>query len=252
MLAALGLVLALGATSARADLYTFSNGTRAASADFSLSGNTLTVVLTNTSTFDVGVPEDVLTALYFNPGAGATLTKVSALLTNGSTVYYDADGQPAGGVVGGEWAYKNGISVTVGTGLGAKTYGAGISSVGLGVFGPGDLFPGPDLQSPTSPDGLQYGLLSAGDDPATGNGGITGSGGLIKNSVTFQFTVSNFNLSSLGGSVGFQYGTDLSEPSFNGEPFDPGPPVPEPSTLAIAGLGALGFVGYGIRRRRSK
>jgi hypothetical protein len=26
-------------------------------------------------------------------------------------------------------------------------------------------------------------------------------------------------------------------------------PIPEPSTLAIAGLGALGFVGYGLRRR---
>jgi len=29
-------------------------------------------------------------------------------------------------------------------------------------------------------------------------------------------------------------------------------PVPEPSTLAIAGLGALGFVGYGLRRRLKK
>jgi hypothetical protein len=32
-----------------------------------------------------------------------------------------------------------------------------------------------------------------------------------------------------------------------------GPPaVPEPSTLAIAGLGALGFVGFGLRRRLKK
>jgi hypothetical protein len=28
--------------------------------------------------------------------------------------------------------------------------------------------------------------------------------------------------------------------------------VPEPSTMAIAGLGALGFIGYGLRRRRTK
>jgi len=28
--------------------------------------------------------------------------------------------------------------------------------------------------------------------------------------------------------------------------------VPEPSTMAIAGLGALGFIGYGLRRRRKK
>jgi hypothetical protein len=31
-----------------------------------------------------------------------------------------------------------------------------------------------------------------------------------------------------------------------------GNPVPEPSTMAIAGLGALGFIGYGLRRRRTK
>ena len=30
------------------------------------------------------------------------------------------------------------------------------------------------------------------------------------------------------------------------------PAVPEPSTLAIAGLGALGLIGYGLRRRRTK
>lgn len=30
------------------------------------------------------------------------------------------------------------------------------------------------------------------------------------------------------------------------------PKVPEPSTMVIAGLGALGFVAYGLRRRRSK
>jgi hypothetical protein len=28
-------------------------------------------------------------------------------------------------------------------------------------------------------------------------------------------------------------------------------PVPEPSTMAVAGLGALGLIGYGIRRRRT-
>ncbi len=32
----------------------------------------------------------------------------------------------------------------------------------------------------------------------------------------------------------------------------PPPGVPEPSTLAIAGLGALGFLGYGLRRRVAK
>jgi hypothetical protein len=30
------------------------------------------------------------------------------------------------------------------------------------------------------------------------------------------------------------------------------PPVPEPSTLDIAGLGALGFIGYGLRQGRAQ
>ena len=34
-------------------------------------------------------------------------------------------------------------------------------------------------------------------------------------------------------------------------PNDPPPSAPEPSTLAIAGLGALAFIGYGLRRRKA-
>ena len=33
-------------------------------------------------------------------------------------------------------------------------------------------------------------------------------------------------------------------------PPTPVPGVPEPSTMAIAGLGTLGLIGYGIRRRK--
>jgi hypothetical protein len=64
---------------ARADVtYVGVNGSLAASATFSLSGITLTVTLTNTSTSDVLVPTDVLTSAWFD--SAKTLTPVSVSL----------------------------------------------------------------------------------------------------------------------------------------------------------------------------
>jgi hypothetical protein len=214
----------------RADLvFSGSSGNLAASADFALSGSTLTVTLTNTSTHDVLVPTDVLTGLGFH--TTHTLTPVSASL-NGSSVFY---GSLAAAGVGAGWQYKSGLSF--------HGFNSGISTVGFGIFGPDGNFASPAVKV----DGLDYGILSAGDNTATGNTGVTGHGPLIKNSVQFTLTAaSGFSLSELGNSVVFQYGTALSDTHFNP------PPVPEPSTMAIAGLGALGFVAYRLRRRYSK
>jgi len=200
---------------------------RAAQVDFQVSGSQLVITLTNISNTDVLVPIDVLTGVYWSMSGSGTLSRDSALLAPGSTVIYNS--QPAGGVVGGEWAYNAGLS----------HHGAtfGISSSGLGLFGPGDRFPGPDLQPPTNPNGLEYGIVSAGDNSATGNGGITGSGGLIKNSVVFTLGgFTNYNINSIAN-VGFQYGTNVSEPY-----------VETPTPGSLAALGILGVAS--LRRRR--
>jgi hypothetical protein len=209
------------------------NNPIAGSVEFEVSANALIVTITNTAMSDVGVPSDVLTGAFWSMDIGASsLTRTSGLLGAGSSVFYDADGQPAGGVIGGEWAYKSGLSY----------HGAayGISSSGLGLFGPGDVFPGTDLAPPPNPDGLNYGLLSAGDNTGTGNGGITGSGGLIKNSVVFTLTglPGNFTLDSISN-VYLQYGTDLSEPRLT--------TVPEPGTVALLGLAGLVLLGRRFR-----
>jgi hypothetical protein len=246
---ALGL-LALGCFtvgSAQAFTFTATSGSHAASADFVQNGSNLQLTLTNTSTADVLDPTDVLTAVFFDIKNSPTLTPVSAVLANGSTVLFPdpsfaPSGTDPGGVVGGEWAYKNGLSGAPGS---AKQ---GVSSTGLNLFGPGDLFPGSNLQGPVSPDGIQYGITSAGDNPATGNTPVTGANALIKNSVVFTLSGMPEGCTTNDiSNVWFQYGTALTDPSFPG---DPRTSVPEPGTWALLFAGLV--TGVGFMRRRPK
>jgi hypothetical protein len=209
-------------------------GDLAASAVFDVSGNNLIVTLTNTSPVDVGVPADVLTAIFFDiVGAGdIMLTPVSAVVGSGSVVLFGAT--DPGNVVGGEWAYRGQLS---GAPLNA---GHGISSAGFDRFGPMDLFPGSNLQGPDSPDGIQYGVTSAGDNPATGNAPVTGENALTKNEVVFTLSglPDNFDPSTQITNVFWQYGTGFDEPGFG---------VPEPATLCLLGSASL----VALRRRRT-
>jgi len=241
LLVGLAVILYLGATpyGATAITFTGSSGSLSASADFSVVGSNLQVVLTNTSLVDVVVPVDVLTALFFDVNGVGALTPVSALLGGGSTVFFDP--LPAGGVVGGEFAYASGLAGAPG---GATE---GISSSGFGLFG-NPNFGGADLEPPAAVNGLQYGLTSAGDNSGTGNAAVTGGNPLIQNSVTFLLTgiPVGFDPSTAITNVSFQYGTALTEPNVP----PTGTPVPEPSTMLLLGSGLLGL--WGFRRKFKK
>ena len=244
-LLAAAIVVGLAGSSAQAASFTFSAGTRSAQADFDIVSGNLQVTLTNTSTFDTLVPVDVLTALYFDIAGNPSLAANSAVVAPGSGIIYDT----ATSDVGGEWAYRQGI----GSGVLQDDQSYGLSSTGLGVFGPPNIIGGTNLAGPVSPNGLQYGIVSAGDNSLTGNGGVTGSGGLIKNSVIFTLSSlpQGFSLDSISN-VGFQYGTNLSEPYFPSTPPQPGPPVvPEPSSFVLFGIGAAGLGVY-VRRRNGQ
>jgi uncharacterized protein (TIGR03382 family) len=224
-------------------LYTGSAGSRAASVSFEIVGGALRLVLTNSSAADMLVPTDVLTGVFFNVAGNPLMTRTSvtsAGMTRLGTTVVSA----AGSNVGGEWAYLNSLA----------QYGAnsGVSSTGLGVFGPGNRFPGPNLAGPASPAGLQYGLATFGDNPASGNGGLAGNE-LTQNAVTILLggLAPGFQLSSISH-VTFQYGTALTEPSLTAYAVTDPPivvnEVPEPGPVAVWAAGMLGLGWLGRRR----
>jgi hypothetical protein len=87
---------------------------------------------------------------------------------------------------------------------------------------------------------LQYGITSAGDNLTTGNGGLGGTH-LIKNSVVLTLGGFTAEPDAAISSVYFQYGTDLTEPRIPGV-------VPEPSSLILLAIGAVGLAAFGLRR----
>jgi hypothetical protein len=201
---------------------------------FAISGTDLIVTLTNTSTLDVAMPSDVLTAVFFNVAGDPSLTRTSAVVATGSSVI-SSDGSQSGGAgtdVGGEWAYRNGLS----------QYGdnTGISSAGFGIFGVAQgsfNFPGANLQGPANGDvnGVEYGVTSASDVASTVNAGLAGKG-LIQNSVVFTLGGFYGTLDDISN-VKFQYGTGLTDAV-----------IPEPGTVLLMGVGLLGLAWH---RRRS-
>jgi hypothetical protein len=226
--AAMTCGLGAGNCSALSFTYFGTNGLLNASATFEQAGTNLIVTLSNTSTNDVLVQSNVLTAVFFTLAGDPELSRISAKLAPASSVLFGTT--DPGKVVGGEWAYVNHLS--------GAPYGAdeGISSAGFGLFGAGDLFPGSNLQGPASPDGLQYGITSAGDNPATGQSAVTGDNALIKNAVVFTLAFNtNYVLTADSITVlSFQYGTSLT----SADP-DIVVIVPEPATGAIVAVGLL-------------
>lgn len=141
-----------------------------ASIDMSVSGNTLTIVLTNTSTADAGSTGagNLLAGLGFNLPSGVTINSGDVSMIGSIAINFTA---PGDNDVSSEWGYNNGIP---GSGhfdadgpatLSVNTVVSSQANDGPNQFAPGSLGPpptlgGPDFgaASPNAPVGGQEGI----------------------------------------------------------------------------------------------
>ncbi len=235
--------VAVSSTPALADLYTgsltspVSAHALSASVDFELSGTTLTILLTNTSTQTSGfVPSDGISGVYFDVAGNPTLALVTTG-TNAPSASNIWDGSafdgttnlstypsPKNSETAPFWDYQFNAS-----GLGGgvtQTYG--VSSAGLNIF--------------QNVDGMPFNIFPTGFNGSNGNSPVNG-GPVAVNATTLTLTGFTGSLSSISD-IRFQYGTDLSDGSAPGVRQS----TPEPASFAI--WGAITLLGMAFQRWR--
>ena len=215
-----------------------------ASASFWTSGSQLMVNLATVSSADITDPGQILQAVYWDMASGVSLSLVSAIadqkctFTGGgaSTCSSNAIPTVGNGNNGSQLANYKYNGNTPATPVGSR----GIGSAGLGNFG--------------GTDGMDWGILSAGDNLSTYSGGMVNGSPFAKNSVTFTLNMTkNGSTYSPSHGVGdlsinnilFNYGTSTHILNSGVPPTS----LPEPATLGLFPL-AIGFMLMSLRNRR--
>jgi hypothetical protein len=224
--------------SAFADMITFDDGSGlSATADFSYSGSTLTIALTNTSTAlpsGFSNSDQLLTSIGFDFNGGLTITGGSVVVGAGSTAFFDSGNLFGGADVSSEWGFGNANTTTGFAGLDNVVSAMQSSTVSKGgsAFAP-DLL---DLDGPSNLNGPQGGLTN-GLLPLGGLGAIDNSG-----LITLSLSGVLGSLDFLTNGVVVEFGSDAHFINT----------VPEPTTIALLGIGLAGLAGAEVRRRRKK
>jgi len=252
MIAVMTLVL-ISCTSVQAYSFSWSGAiqgedplfTATGTADFNISGTTLDILLTNTSTdqlTSIGQSLSVLTWDITN--ADISLSAVSAVMYTGSQlVGYDATSFPGITDLSSEWGFKEDIA--------AGNLGSyGVSAVGDILFGADTFGRWDRFDNSTNLFGPDNGNLNGASGAIVGNnvdftsGGFKNKGPFVQNQMLFAFNI----VSTEGATLAYSEITNVN--SLFGT--DGAALVPEPTTIALLGIGLAGLAGVEVRRRRKK
>ena len=242
LLMILVVLVAFRSIPAHADSITFTGtgandgGSLSASAMFQITGDVLSITLSNTATDDNNgggwdTSGNTLTGLFFDFADNPVFTPVSALVAPGSELVQFGTCSPGPCFstttdVGGEFYFSDDNETLLAE--------FGIASSGY-ISGSNPDFNGPNLDDPDNTgDGINFGLI-AWDNIFNPNGGLANDP-LIRNSVILDLSGAH-GLSVVDiSNVSFQYGTDLTEHNMNA--------IPEPATVLLLGSGIAGLLGW--------
>lgn len=217
------------------------------SADFSVTGSTLSILLANTSTAPFGGQDGstnmVLSSLNFNLPTGIDITGGTVALAPGSNIVTSTAGTT--------WALQSSSDFN-------SQYG--FSNVGIGNTGGGSLPDannaitshnngGTSVISFTGSAGLPGGGLTWGLVP-NGSSDIGNNQTFIQNSILLTLSLSAplADLSFLDSGSYVEFGSDYQ--NVPGTPETPNTPIPEPTSLLLVGTGAVLLAARARRRLR--
>jgi hypothetical protein len=214
------------------------DGNVAGSAEFSVSGDTLTIQLSALAPADGNVvdrPSEVLTGITFD--SSLALDGQMAVIPAGSMLVNNGGGP--GTNVSGAWAFTSGLSMVSNV---WGDYGFGTLG-GEAPYCTGECFGNKDLLDPLLPPGsvggMEYGLVPEGAAVNLVNPPLGQKGPFIQSQLTLTATITGGLASSLSNlriaHVVPIYGT-------NGTP-----PIPEPRAALLFVAGSL-VVGFALRK----
>jgi len=219
---------------AHADLIVYDGGDGlSATADYSIVGNTLTILLTNTSTSPFGGQDGsagmVLSSLNFDLPTGFNIVDGSAALGAGSQIVQSTN-TTSWSVYGGAYDLNDqyGFSNTGVGNIGSSVYLNATSAVTSHNNG-GSSVTSFDGATGIANNGLDWGLVADGTSDV-GNNRL-----FVQDSVLLTLTLNSAlsDLSFLNSGSYVEFGSDYS--------FIRGHDVPEPTSLLLFGVGALGL-----------